>query len=328
MAAGGDGRSALTRLRERATRSCECHAPPEAYNAKSGTTRVAENRVLLKGGAMRFDQIGYWSELKLEIVRKYAEAYSTILSRQQQPSFHHVYIDGFSGSGTHISKTKGEAVQGSPLIALEIQPPFREYFLVDLDGAKVGRLRDIVGQRSDVHIYEADCNRVLVDEVLPQVRYQDYRRGLCLLDPYGLHLNWEVIHMAGSLRTIDLFLNFPIMDMNRNAFWTKREKVTPTNLARMTSFWGDESWQEAAYQPSKQMGLFGEAAPEKQGNEVIAAAFQERLKADACFARVADPLPMRNSHGTIVYYLFFASQNAVADQIVRDIFKKYRDRAG
>jgi hypothetical protein len=28
-----------------------------------------------------FDEIGYWSEVKLEIVRKYAKAYSTILSR-------------------------------------------------------------------------------------------------------------------------------------------------------------------------------------------------------------------------------------------------------
>ncbi|HLE85421.1 MAG TPA: three-Cys-motif partner protein TcmP [Thermoanaerobaculia bacterium] len=277
---------------------------------------------------MRFDQIGYWSELKLEIVRKYAGAYSTILSRQQQPSFHHVYIDGFSGSGTHISKSKGEAVQGSPLIALEVEPPFREYFLVDLDGAKVDRLRKIVGQRSDVHIYEGDCNRVLVDQVFPQVQYKDYRRGLCLLDPYGLHLNWQVIQMAGRLKTVDLFLNFPIMDMNRNALWTKKHRVMPENRVRMTSFWGDESWQEVAYQPPKQMGLFGQGALEKQRNEVIAGAFRERLKIDAGFARVAEPLPMRNSQGAIVYYLFFASQKEVADDIVRGIFQKYRARAG
>jgi hypothetical protein len=35
---------------------------------------------------------------------------------------------------------------------------------------------------------------------------------------------------------------------------------------------------------------------------------------------------MRNSSGAIVYYLFFASQKAVAAGIVRDIFRKYGHR--
>jgi hypothetical protein len=41
-----------------------------------------------------FDEIGYWSEIKLEIVRKYAEAYSTILSRQR---LEHVYVEFANG---------------------------------------------------------------------------------------------------------------------------------------------------------------------------------------------------------------------------------------
>ena len=35
---------------------------------------------------------------------------------------------------------------------------------------------------------------------------------------------------------------------------------------------------------------------------------------------------MRNSHNAVIYCLYFASQKPVAEQIVRDIFKKYRDR--
>ncbi len=37
-------------------------------------------------------------------------------------------------------------------------------------------------------------------------------------------------------------------------------------------------------------------------------------------------MPMRNSTGSIVYYLFFASQVKVAEKIVREIFEKYRTR--
>jgi len=46
----------------------------------------------------------------------------------------------------------------------------------------------------------------------------------------------------------------------------------------------------------------------------------------AGFAHVSQPLPMRNSKGAIVYYLFFASQQQVADNIIKDIFDKYRSR--
>ena len=43
-----------------------------------------------------FDEIGYWSEIKLEIVRDYAAAYSTILTKKNLP---HVYVDAFAGAG-------------------------------------------------------------------------------------------------------------------------------------------------------------------------------------------------------------------------------------
>jgi hypothetical protein len=33
---------------------------------------------------MKIDEVGYWSELKLEIIKKYAAAYSQILSAQKQ----------------------------------------------------------------------------------------------------------------------------------------------------------------------------------------------------------------------------------------------------
>jgi hypothetical protein len=29
-------------------------------------------------------------------------------------------------------------------------------------------------------------------KLLPTIKYGDYKRALCLLDPYGLHLDWDV----------------------------------------------------------------------------------------------------------------------------------------
>jgi hypothetical protein len=62
---------------------------------------------------------------------------------------------------------------------------------------------------------------------------------------------------------------------------------------------------------------------EKVSNDRLAAAFRERLNHVAGFNKVPEPLPMRNSKGSIVYYLFFASQKGNAENIVTYIFDKF-----
>jgi len=63
--------------------------------------------------------------------------------------------------------------------------------------------------------------------------------------------------------------------------------------------------------------------PEKEDNETIAMAFRDRLIKKAGFKYVLDPLPMKNSKGAVVYYLFFASHNETGNKITKYIFQKY-----
>jgi len=206
---------------------------------------------------------------------------------------------------------------------LKVQPPFDGYCFIDLNADKTEYLRSICGDRRDVDIHTGDCNAYLTGTVLPKIQYSKFTRALCLLDPYALHLDWEVILRAGQSKAVDMFLNFPVMDINRNAIWRNPDKVPPDGIERMNKFWGDESWRQAAYVRSKQQNLFSEPELEKQPNEVIVAAFRERLTKVAGFNFVPDPLPMKNSRNAVVYYLFLASPKAVAAKIITDIFNKH-----
>ncbi|MCH7517299.1 MAG: three-Cys-motif partner protein TcmP, partial [Bacteroidetes bacterium] len=78
-------------------------------------------------------EIGYWSEIKLDIIQEYAHAYSVILNNQKNPRLEHIYIDAFAGALYHMTKIKGELVWGSPLNALLVDPPFCAYHFIDLD---------------------------------------------------------------------------------------------------------------------------------------------------------------------------------------------------
>jgi three-Cys-motif partner protein len=271
----------------------------------------------------KIDEIGPWSEVKLDILKRYAVEYSKILSNQRSPSFFHVYIDAFAGAGFHLSETTGEMVLGSPLNALLVNPPFREFHLIDLDGDKIDGLRQLVGDRKDVFLHNGNCNHVLLRDVFPKVLREDYKRGLCLLDPYALTLDWKVIQRAGEMQSLDIFINFPIYDININVLHHDRETVLPQHVERMNAYWGDESWREVAY--DKFPGLFG-TMEEKVTNLRLAEAFGDRLKKVAGFKKVPRPLAMRNRKNSVVYYLFFASHKDTAMNIVTYIFETFGKR--
>jgi three-Cys-motif partner protein len=270
----------------------------------------------------KYDEIGYWSEVKLEIIQKYASTYSTILSKQQSIQ-KYLYIDAFSGAGVHIKKQTRDYIPGSPLNALAISPAFSEYHFIDLDGDKVDKLRQIVGDRRAVSFHKGDCNKVLLDEVFPRCRYEDYHRALCLLDPYGLNVSWGVLQKAGEMGSIEIFYNFMIMDANMNVLWRDPEKVHSNQVARMDAVWGDHSWQAVAYKRTP--GLFREME-EKATNKEVIDAFRDRLEKVAGFEYVPEPMPMRNSKGSVIYYLFFASPNRTGAKIVKQVFDNYRNK--
>ena len=164
------------------------------------------------GSGSGSNDIAHWPELKLEIVSRYASAYSRVLSRQ--PGLAYYYINGFAGPSVRVSKPNGEFVPGSPLNTLLVTPPFRHHYLLDLDGGRAETLRGLVADRDDVTVLEGDSSRILLEELLPRVRSSDYRRALCVLDPCGSNLDWRVLEAAGRLGTIDLFVSLPVADVN------------------------------------------------------------------------------------------------------------------
>jgi three-Cys-motif partner protein len=267
----------------------------------------------MTAASLKFDEIGYWSELKLSIVAEYGERYTTAFKNSSLKKY---YIDGFCGAGVHLSKKRGVAVEGSPARALKINPPFDGFYFIDMAEEKTSYLQNLCGGRKDVYIHTGDATEYLTKTL--------FNRALCLLDPYGLHLDWEVMYQAGRSRAVDLFLNFPVMDMNRNAIWRHPEDVPDGGIQRMNRFWGDESWRESAYAESAQGKFWGGPDIVKQDNEVIVGAFCERLKRVAGFQIVLPPLPMKNTQNAIVYYLCFASQKPVAEKIITSIFDRFR----
>lgn len=278
---------------------------------------------MAEGEEVKLDRIGNWSEKKLEIVEKYAKAYSSILRAKRQSWSYPIYIDAFAGHGSNVLRDTGDIVDGSPLIMLKVEPPFQEYHFIEIKPDRISVLRDEVkkhvgGETKEVFLYEGDCNKVLQEEVFRRVSSEDNIRALCFLDPKGLHFSWETVCAAAGTGKIDLFLNFSIFDANKNGFIRDLAELKTWQIERMDEFWGDRTWLDVATAG----GLFEDAMLKTVTNAEIAAAYRLRLRDVAGFEYVTEPFPMRNDKGSIIYYLYLASHVPVADKIATDIFRK------
>src|SRR5690348_2087161 len=135
----------------------------------------------MTGATFKFDEVGYWSEIKLEIVEKYGAAYTNAFRNAR--NLKKYYIDGFSGAGVYLSKRTNKIVEGSPSRALKVQPPFDGFYFIDMDADKTAYLQKLCGNRQDVHIHTGDSNDYLNTQLLPIIRFENFNRALCLLDP-------------------------------------------------------------------------------------------------------------------------------------------------
>ena len=188
-------------------------------------------------------------------------------------------------------------------------------------------LEGLARGRNDTTIWHGDCNEVLLEKVFPRILSSSANRALCILDPYGVHLDWKVLQAAGQSGHIEIFLNFATGDMQRNVFRRDPAKVPVEGLERMNRFWGDDSWKSLIY--TTQPGLFGDIEQKDyESLRNLLDAFKARLKEQAGFGFVPEPVPMKNSRGAVIYHLFYAAPKTqggqLGEKIVKDILDRYR----
>ena len=102
---------------------------------------------------------GPWTEIKLDLLRRYLTAFNQALQYRPTPDrpFSRIYIDAFAGTGEFVIRTGEQAVgtiAGSAKIALETTPAFNQVHLVDLNPAHIEELTKLAtgyGNRVSVH---------------------------------------------------------------------------------------------------------------------------------------------------------------------------------
>jgi three-Cys-motif partner protein len=268
------------------------------------------------------DLVGKWSEEKLELLRKYLTGYVAVMRKQASiTSFE--YIDGFAGTGKPKSKDKERYIEGSPRVALGLSTPFTKYHFIEISEwrrARLDELRQEFADR-DIEIYPGDCNEVIRSQIVPKLPYSSYKRAIAFLDPFGLALEWETLKAIASARTIEVFINIPIMDINRNIRRQDKDQIPEESWERMARFWGRPGWDTDFFEETRD--LFGQSRIDlkHQSARQVGNLYRKRLQ--EVFRFVTVPVVLRNSTNAPLYGLIFGGHNETGLRIAKGIFQKF-----
>lgn len=269
------------------------------------------------------DSVGAWSEDKLSLLRKYLEAYSKIMRRQSWLRGFH-YIDAFAGTGRPRARDEERFIDGSPRIALTIQYPFDSYRFIEIEPWRVERLEELSQEfpKRNIRIYQGDCNEVISREIASEIRYENYNRGFVFLDPFTMNIEWSTIQTIAETKAMEIFINFPVMALNRTVLPNVAYQLTEKQVERMNAFWGSTEWRGLIYDEVRDLwGNVVEIKIERTTGMLLGKLFRSRL--EQVFKFVTTPLVMRNSVGAPLYCLIFAGHNEIGASITQSIFEQY-----
>lgn len=216
---------------------------------------------------------GKHTRKKLDVVAKYLAAYANVMKRQ---NFRLFYVDGFAGSGG--STPKGETsvaldptlfpsadfIEGSPVRALGVDPPFDRYLFVDKSDENIKSLSELCADfpNRNIEIVQGDANDRLI-EFCARISTERLDRAVIFLDPFGLSVRWDTIERIAGTRKADLWYLVPVDGMSRQV---KDDGSFLPGAAKIDEIWGSAAWRtKAVRQAGATNDLFGgiDERPEK-----------------------------------------------------------------
>ena len=288
--------------------------------------------------------VGRWAREKLEHLRKYLHAYTTIMRKQRFQGYY--YIDAFAGPGEHRvrqGRTGSQSAKrtlldiaeygyeqqeqqaflaGSPRVSLDLEHPFSGYVFVERSASRVAELRRLqeeYGISRKIVIRQAECATYLREKVAhnPAINWKR-NRAVVFLDPFGMQVEWKTIELLARTEAIDVFLNFPVGMAIQRLLKRNPDEFSQAERRKLDDYFGSPDWFDVLYKPSK--SLFGDDIEEKVRPSGIALLKWYRTRLGKLFAQGASKAALiRNTQGAHLYYLLLASHNNAEIKIANHI---------
>lgn len=291
--------------------------------------------------------VGPWAKEKLDCLRKYLEAYTTIMAKQAWCRGF-IFVDAFAGPGHHVIRRSDqrhrlqmdlaeltgyqavdpgqkEYIKGSPRVALEVKRAFTKYYFTELAPQRLASLvalRDEFANARDIEIFPIDCNQFLVDHLIPHHDWNRWR-AIVFLDPFGKQVPWDTIDRLSKTKAIEIFLNLPVW-MAIQRFLKRHGRFTEAEEQNLDLYFGTTEWKNLLYRQTHQGDLFDSSIRHTKkvddSGRIIVRWYRDRLK--QLFPYVSSARLIKSSRGRNLYCLIHAAHKPAAGKIANEILRQ------
>jgi len=257
---------------------------------------------------------GWWTEAKLEILRKYLHAFNLASARAGAT----VYLDLFAGMPTHTRPDNDAAHDGSTAIALAAEPRFTRLVFWELE-ATASRLQSALEESWSAddrwHVVSGDSNAT-TNTGLSIVTDLQWAPTFAFIDPKGLDVAWTTLERLAGWRKgktkVELWILLPEPAMERVL---GLQGVRGRNTAeQLTTLFGSEDW--VAIHERRKSGDYTAEQTRAEYVNLLRWRLQNRLD-----YKITHPLTLTNATGAPVYTMIFATDHEVGGTIMRDIYR-------
>lgn len=258
---------------------------------------------------------GYWTEIKLDVLRKYLAGFNTASRRAGAT----VYLDLFAGAVTNSRKDTGAEYPGSSALAMGTSPPFTRLVFWELEGPAAHLQRDLVQafpQDDRFRVVAGDCNAHL-EEGLAFVEDLRWAPAFAFIDPKGLDVAWTTLERLSRWRRdskgrkVELWILMPEPALARVLGLGGVRGESSASL--LTRLFGCEDW--IAIHQRRQRG---EYTPEQMRAEFVNL-LRWRLTTVLGY-HTTHALALGNVSNQPVYTMVFATDADAGSSIMRDVY--------
>lgn len=267
--------------------------------------------------------VGPWSREKLGILRNYLPAMTQICTEKRRPCY---YVDGLAGPGINriLERRRGNKppidrgrVMGSPMIAVNIEPPFTSCLFMDQSPKAVKALRTRTATDPRVEVRRGDVNR----DLLPAMRetLEPTSPGLVVLDPEGVsEVRWATIEQITDFRPgrrhPEILILFDTDALER---MTPMYAVDPHLEEVLNGLYGHDRWKQI--HERKVRGLLDTEDARTEYVNLYAQGFRDLGYA---FAPIGRDVNARGRGGSLKYTLIFATDVRAGHDVMQWCFNQ------
>lgn len=254
----------------------------------------------------------FWTELKLDILARYLDRFTTAATRSPA----RIYLDAFAGVVENVRHDTGEPIDGSARIALNVDdPPFDQLHYFELAG-KAAELQGLLRSEfpgRNVFVHGGDCNAE-IPRVLGGLN--KWAATFAFLDPDGMELRWDtLVALADHKRTtrykVELWMLFTAAGIARTLPLEKA--LNRAAASRASQLFGTEQWR-VIHDLRRRDEITGGEARDEYVNLM-----RWRLE-EVLGYRHTYSLELLNARGVSMYHLVFATDNEAGNRIMSHLY--------